>query len=92
MALCLHVIGWTPYEVARRSGERERRVHLMLAVERPIHNSFAAWLEMLVKETLREQPEPKDWRPRPRIGPDGQALHATDPDPEPVIADEDEGM
>ena len=75
MEWCLHVVGWTPETAARRARIAVARVYDMLDWEQEIPYDIGLWLEMLVTETLDDQPEPPGWRPKPRRGPNGEVLH-----------------
>jgi hypothetical protein len=64
MMWCLHVVGWTLFETARRYGPgiTERGLHEMLDGYRPIPGEFAAWLEVHTMRVLTTQPVAPEWR------------------------------
>ncbi len=65
MCWCLHAIGWSAHELARRVHSHEASIRQMARGTRAIPDALAFWLEAKANMMLKSSIVPRDWRPKP---------------------------
>ena len=65
MEWCLHALGWSLMELARRVHTHELSIRQMARGRRDIPDVLAVWLEQRAAHSLADPPLPDGWRSKP---------------------------